>query len=129
MIYVQPLLIPANTAKIAPVNLPMQLGPGKITKVDVQVPSGVNALAHLQINYGLHQLWPSSDGSDFATGNETISWNEDVDFLQPPFALQLVGWNTDTIYDHTITVRVVVAPVARATNIQDEIAALLKGAS
>ena len=125
MIYIQPLDIPANTPASAPLTATMQLSAGTISLVAIQFPSGVNALAHLQIWNGLHHLCPTNQKGDFATGAETIVWDEDQVIDQPPFTLTLIGWNTDTAYDHTITTRIAMAPLAVAVNPQSQINLLL----
>ena len=125
MIYVQPLDIPANTPASAPLTATMQLSSGTITLVAIQFPSGVNALAHLQIWNGLHQLFPTNQDGDFATGAETIVWDEQEVLELSPFALTLIGWNTDTVYDHTITVRIAMAPLVVTPSPAGEITKLL----
>ena len=125
MIYVQPLDIPANTPASLPLTATMQLSSGTITLVAIQFPSGVNALAHLQIWNGLHQLFPTNQNGDFATGAETIVWDEDEVIDQPPFQLTLIGWNLDTVYDHTITTRIAMAVLPVVVNPQPQINLLL----
>lgn len=100
---------------------------GKITHVDIQFPSGVNALAHIAIAGGLHQAFPTNPDGNFASGNETISWDEDFDLLTGPLSLDAYTWNDDTTYDHTITVRVVMTAASLMANVSSQIKALLAG--
>jgi hypothetical protein len=125
MIFVFPVTIPKNTPPAAPVLQTLQLTAGTITHMEIQYPSGVLALAHCQIKAGLHQLFPSNPEASFATSSETIDWSEEIAVDQPPYQLTFVGWNADTAYDHTLTVRVEMAPPTAANTLAAEVAALL----
>ncbi|MDE2469233.1 MAG: hypothetical protein KGL35_10950 [Bradyrhizobium sp.] len=125
MIFVFPVTIPANTPQTAPVVQQLQLTAGKITRLNVQFPSGVVALAHVQLSVGLHQLYPTNPDADFATSNETITWDEDLDLDTGSNVLTVTGWNTDTVYQHTITIRVMMELHETVTDLAAEIAQLL----
>jgi hypothetical protein len=123
--FVFPITIPANTPSTSPVIVTMSLTNGTVTKVDVQFPGGVIALAHVTITNGLYQVFPSNQDADFATNDETITWPENLVIDQPPFGLQVNGWNDDDTYQHTITVRVVMQPAGTGSHTLQEIQALL----
>lgn len=125
MIFVEHLTIPANTSKLSPVTATIDVILGTITLVSVQFPPGVNALAHLKINWSLYQLFPSNQSADFSTGGETIAWDENIAIDHEPAQLTLEGWNEDTTYDHTITVRVVMQPAAAAPSVSQAIQQIL----
>ncbi len=129
MIFVYPVLVPANTPEYAPVVQQLGLAAGTISLVMLQFPSGVNALAHITLSNGLHQLFPTNQDGDFATGAETIVWDESEDLTQPPFGLTAIAWNEDTVYDHTITVRIVMQPLQEVIDTTGEIAKLLSQGS
>jgi hypothetical protein len=115
VIFVQALVTPKSTAATAPVVTRIPLVRGTITLVSIQFPPGCNGLAHCQLRYGLYQLFPSNQSADFATGGETIAWVEQTVIDADPRELTAVSWNTDTAFDHTITVRIVMQPVAANT--------------
>ena len=125
MIFVQPVTIPANTPATAPLVTTMNLAAGRITLMAIQFPSGVNALAHVQVWRGLHQLFPTNQDGDFATGAETIVWDEDETIDQPPLSLTIYAWNADTVYSHTITVRAAMSPLAAPPDLAQQVALLL----
>src|SRR5579859_1204792 len=106
MIYVYAVSIPANTPKTAPLVQDLQLSAGTITRVNVQFPSGVTALAHVQLRLGLFQIYPTNPDGDFASSNETIAWDEEFTLDTGSNVMTFIGWNTDTVYSHTIAVRV-----------------------
>ena len=125
MIFVFPITIPPNTPQTAPIVTSLQLTAGTITQVSIQVPSGVLALASIALFNGLYQLFPSNPESAFATSNETITWIDQEEISQPPYALTAKAWNTDSVNAHTLTVRIVMLPPAAVQNLAAEVAALL----
>jgi hypothetical protein len=128
VIFVFPITIPANTPQANPIITPLQLTAGTITDMEIQVPSGVVALAHIQLKAGLYQLFPSNPEASFATSNETIDWTEEIHLDQPPYQLVAWGWNDDTSFAHTLTVRVVMQRTAALNTLAAEVASLLGSA-
>lgn len=126
MIFVEHLTIPANTPSDSPVDATLDIIRGRITLVSVQFPPGVNALAHLVVRWGAYQLFPSNQSGDFSTGGETIPWDESLDVDAEPLKLTLIGWNEDTTYDHTITLRVVMQPATNQAGASQAISELLQ---
>jgi len=130
VIFIFPIKTPKSTPQSAPLITPLQLASGTITRVEMQFPLGVSALANIQLNLGLWQIFPSNQDSAFATSNETIGWDEDYDLDQPPYQLVATSWNNDPNWDHTITVRIVMTPIdTTQIALANEIAALLEGNS
>lgn len=125
MIFNYAVTIPKNTTKAAPVDTLLQLTRGTIVNMELQFPSGVIALAHVQLYVGGHQLYPSNPDGDFATSNETIDWPVELDLDTGANQLRFIGWNTDASFDHTITVRVVMRDIKQPRSIASEVAALL----
>jgi len=125
MMYVFPITTPAATPPTAKLKTILPLACGKITRIDIQFPSGLQGYAHLALNRGLHQLFPSNQAGDFASSQETIWWNENYDIDQAPFQLEAFTWNLDNTYPHTITVRIVLEPITITTDLTAELAALL----
>lgn len=127
MIYVFPITIPKNTPQSTPLNTTLELSPGRITQVHVQYPSGVVALAHIQIFHTGFQVFPTNPDGSFATSDETITWDDDVLLDKGVYSLLAVAWNTDASFDHTITVRIIMERLAGNGNLAAEVAELLKG--
>lgn len=124
MIFVEHLTIPAGTGETSPVSVNIPIIKGTITLVSVQFPPGVNALAHVKILWGLYQLFPSNEQGDFSTGGETVVWDEQIEITAEPLQLVMKGWNDDTTYDHTITLRLVMRPATTQQSTSQILAAL-----
>jgi hypothetical protein len=127
MMYVFPITTPALTLPTAKQKTVLPLARGKITRVDIQFPSGLQGYAHLALNRGLYQIFPSNPEGDFASSQETIWWNENYDLDQGPYQLECYTWNIDNTYPHTITVRLVLEPITPQTSLWEEIKTLLGG--
>jgi len=112
--YVFNVSVPPNTAETRPVVVNAKLNPGIIHRVSILFPPGPAALTHLQIRRGNHQVWPSNPDSDFASDDEVISWEDNYPLDDEPLILQLVAWNQDDTYPHTITVRFGLLPREQA---------------
>lgn len=128
MIFIFPITTPANTPATAKQKTILQLAAGTITHVEAQFPPGVNALAHIQITDGLHQLYPTNPEADVATGAETVLWNDSHELKPGSCQLYAYTWNEDDTFQHTITVRIEVREPA-AGNVAAEIADLLSSQS
>jgi hypothetical protein len=125
MIFVEHALTPKSTLKTNPLITSIHIVLGTITLVSVQFPPGVNALAHCKITWGLYQLFPSNEQGDFATGGETVTWDEQIEINTEPLELKMVTWNEDDTYDHTITARIVMQPSQQQQTVQQVLAALV----
>lgn len=125
MFYVFPIAIPANTPETAKQITTLQLTRGTIKRVNIEFPSGHVGLTHIHINRGLYQVWPSNPDADCSSSNETIIWVEEYKLDTPPYAFVAYTWNDDDTYDHTITVRLELEPLAVTPSLVDEIKQLL----
>lgn len=122
MIFVAAISTPKNTTKTAPKLTTIPIVFGKITQVMVMFPPGVNGLAHIKLLYGLQQLFPSNEQGDFAGSSVLINWAEDIDISHEPSKLTAISWNDDDTYSHTVTIHVVLTPLAPSTNVADVLA-------
>lgn len=109
MIYIANITIPKVTPAIQPVCERVKISLGLIYKVEIQFPPGCGGLAHLVINDGGYQVWPSTPGRDFATDDYTISFEDNYLKQADPSELQIYGYNEDETYPHTLQVRFGVA--------------------
>ena len=105
MIYEKRLLIPKLTLESAPVSTTVEIHPGIVKQVQVYFPPGVAALAHVQIFYWERQFWPTNPNSSFTGDNTLLSFPEDLVIVDPPFELEIRGWNNDDTYPHTPIIR------------------------
>ena len=108
MIYVDTITIPANTPSSSPVKKTIQVQRGFVKGGNVIFPAGCAGLAHAYIVWNGSQLWPSPDSpvSTFSGDNYVFSL-EPFDITTPPFSFDIYGYNLDTVYDHTVTVELV----------------------
>lgn len=96
------LSIPTEGEEDNPKDLVMPLSYGIITKVQIIIPPGHMALAHLQIKYHEFQLYPLNKG-DYHGNNVIIEFDEYQPVLVAPFELKAHGWNEDETYEHTFS--------------------------
>lgn len=129
MIFVAAITTPKLTTQLAPVVTKIPIVSGNINRVLIFFPPGVNALAHIKLLWGLYQIFPSNDQSDFAGGGVLIDWAEDITISSEPLELIAISWNDDDTYAHTITVHIVVQPAAPSSNINDVLAQLVPQAA
>lgn len=122
MIFVRAITTPQNTPQNTPLVTQIPIVAGTIKQMIIFFPPGANGLAHLSVNWGLYQLFPSNEQADFAGGDVLINWPEDISIETEPFELTAETWNADDTYPHTITVHVVLTPAAPSTNISDVLA-------
>ena len=106
MIYGTNILIPKNTPASKPIRAPIQVVNGLVYKIEIAFPPGPEGTAHIVINDGGFQVWPSSPGVDFAADEYTISFDDTYLKTTDPLEFQVYGYNTDEINPHTIQVRI-----------------------
>ena len=110
MIYHFTISTPANTSKSNPQLTRLKLSRGVIHQIDIFIPAGHEGLAHLVINRGLHQVWPSNYGEDFNGDDSDISFREHYRLTKAPYLLECYTWNEDTSYAHSFILRVGILP-------------------
>lgn len=84
----------------------LRLCSGVINNIEFFFPDGCCGLVHVHLNDGLHQIAPLSPDQDLTGSGNIIKYNEDINFVSEPYELQLWGYNLDTEYDHTVSVRI-----------------------
>lgn len=112
MFYEYALTIPANTPATALTESEVTLDVGRIVGVELQFPRGCVGLVHAAVRRELHQLWPTNPDGFITAEEARISWQEDLDFTEPPYTLTLVGYNEDDSFPHTVTFRFNLLPVS-----------------
>lgn len=110
MLYDFALIIAASTTEASPTEQELKLTYGVIHRVEIEFPPGCAGLAHIALDYGKHQVWPTNPERSFASDNHVIAWNDHLPLSYAPFTLKLRGWNEDDTYPHTITVRIGILP-------------------
>ena len=110
MLFQQSITIPKNTTSSSPATVKLKIAHGIITKIMVRPRPGHAALAHLIILHHNHQIAPSSPNMDLHGDAPPIDWEEYYESYQPPYELELRGWNEDDTYPHTFDVYVAILP-------------------
>lgn len=105
MIFVENFLLSAKGTIDKPLQKKMIVCKGLIYRVEVFFPPGCAALAHISINDGGFRVWPSNPDSYFASDGSTIAFDDLYLKETEPYLFNLVGYNTDDTYDHTVTIR------------------------
>jgi len=85
---------------------------GTITRFELVFPTGCCGLVYVHIDQALHQIFPKNPDYQLTGNGSTIVSTDEYPITEPPFELDFYGWNTDEIYDHTITVRLQIVPAA-----------------
>lgn len=118
MLYELDVTAPANTPATAPEEVELVVVKGVVVKVEVQIPSGPMGLVRAQIFRAGHQLWPSNDGEYFKGDGWIVSWPENYEMADEPLRLTFRVWNLDDTYEHTLTFRVAMVPLAQAEEVR-----------
>jgi hypothetical protein len=105
------LVLPKNTTEQVPVTLTVQLNPGRLVGVSVQFPRGCVGLAETVARRASHQLFPTNTDGTVRGENAIIAWAEDQVLEEEPYLLELVGWNADDSWPHTLTWRFNILPI------------------
>lgn len=110
MYYSWNITLTKGRTKSTPEKTTLQLEKGVIVRCEVVFPSGCSGLAYCHIDRSLHQVYPKNPDYQFAGNGETVQATDEYELVDEPFHLDFFGWNTDEIYNHTITVRLQIVP-------------------
>jgi hypothetical protein len=106
MLFTFSITAPANTPKSDPVRQTLKLKAGWITKVEVLIPNGHEALAHLAIYDGETMIMPWGEDQYIEGNDEIITWEPDYLLPSEPATLEVRAWNEDEEYQHTFYIRI-----------------------
>jgi hypothetical protein len=105
MIYSPTITTLANTSKAGRLRTRLDVILGLLYQVDIEFPPGSSGLLHAVIHDGAYQLYPSDSGSSFTGDNSRVSFPDLYFKLDMPASFDILTWNLDDTYDHTLTVR------------------------
>lgn len=106
MVYTKTITITNNTTRPNATETLMTITSGLIWLLEVDFPGGCCGLAHIQIFDGSYQIFPASPGESFACDGITLKLDDLYYKLEPPYQLKIITWNEDTLWNHTLSVRV-----------------------
>lgn len=104
MIYQAEITVPPQTPKGAALKEELFLPKGTITRVSILFPAGCAALAHVIILHNERQVWPTSAGRSFVGDYMYMDFRESYELPDAWNRIQVVAWNEDDSYPHTIVV-------------------------
>lgn len=84
----------------------MKLDRGLVYQIDIDFPPGSCGLLYVRILEKGSQIYPVPRNSHFRGDNKTITFQDTRIIFLPPFDWCFQGYNLDTIYDHSCTVRI-----------------------
>jgi len=110
MFFCWDILIEAGTTEKEPLEEWLSLPKGIVTSVEIKFPTGCHGMVKVRLFQESLQLVPLSE-DEWVTGDgETVPTDTYAELLDSPYKLKLKACSPDTGYDHTITVRIGVAP-------------------
>lgn len=92
--------------KTSPKKTVMKVTRGLVYKVEFYFAYGSAGLAGVAVFDGLYQVWPSSIGVFFLGDAQLISFDDLYLKDTAPYELQVYTYNEDTLYPHSIGVRI-----------------------
>lgn len=102
--YAVQLTIAPNTTRSSPEKVSLEVAPGIIRKVRILHPAGCADLVGVSIYYRASRLFPTNDDGFFLGNGFPIEFNPNTSLLEPPFVLEIQGYNDDDTYTHKPTV-------------------------
>lgn len=106
MVYSETITVTANRAKVDAVDTSLKVTKGLVWKIEVDFPPGCCGLTHVQVFDGSYQLFPASPGDSLHGDGAVIAFDDSYLKDAAPFSFIVKTWNLDTIWDHTIQVRI-----------------------
>lgn len=104
---------PANTLEADPLVTSIKLTRGRLTGGFLYFPSGPSGTLHVIARIGIHQLAPFNTGQNFCLDDCVIPLSLGIDILEPPFEVDVLTWNTSTLYSHACTISFALEPRGR----------------
>ena len=108
MLYSKLVTIPAQTLAANPYCSNLDLTEGVITRVWVRWRFGSGNLCGLQLRYASFAYWPLTLGEWFPSTVHPLEFSEHYPLTTAPFSIDIVGYNQDDVYAHTVWVAVLV---------------------
>jgi len=82
----------------------------RLQKLKLYFRVGCANLVFVHLDDALHQVWPKAPEYKFIGDGAHIVCTDEYEIKEPPFTIQFHGWNTDELYNHTITIRIQIVP-------------------
>lgn len=105
-ILVKTILIPKNTSIDLALRTKWKIIAGLIYKFELYFPPGPSGLVGVAIVDGDSRLYPFGELEYFIGDNATISFEDEHIFTSATATLDILAYNLDDFYDHSIQVRI-----------------------
>lgn len=99
--YAVRLSIAPSTTTANPATVNLDISPGIARRVRVVMPSGCADLVGVWITYRSSRVWPINDDGYFLGNGSEVEFFPNLPLLDPPFLLQINGYNSDDTYTHS----------------------------
>ena len=106
MIYSIDIETPKNTEEDDPQHSILKVTKGLVYRIEIQFPRGCAGLAYCAIYDGGHPAWPATAGAWFRGSGNTIAFDDTYLKLVEPFEFDVLTYNLDDTYKHSILVRI-----------------------
>lgn len=106
MLYQRSLTIPANTPASDPESATLKLTLGTVTRVEVEFPGGCCGLVGVRVYDKGWQIVPWTRDEWLVSDDFVPASEAPYPMPSAPYILTLFGYNTDTVNDHTVQLRV-----------------------
>lgn len=113
MDFVYKIDTPITTTANDPLKTIATLTRGRLVGGFLYFPSGPAGKLHFFARTGAHQILPFNVGQSYALDDCVIPLHFSLDLPEPPFNIDLITWNTSTLYTHSLTVGLFLDPLSR----------------
>lgn len=110
MIFTKSFTVLTTHTEAAPLEDTIKIAHGIITNVKIWMPRGCHGLVYCKLRHHEHAIFPSTEDMRLLTDGTLLEWDEYYESYQPPYELKFVGWAYGTIYDHVVTIFIVILP-------------------
>ena len=116
--------VPAGTTEASPVEQDLKLTHGVITRLAVGFPTGCKQKVKARIYHAEHQIFPANPDEPASWTSGMEGGEEHYKLEGVPYMLTIRAYSPDAVYDHTITVFVLLLPVEVAEPWREQISVL-----
>ena len=97
---------PADNPKVTT----LRLSKGRLSGGWIYFPSGPAGTLHFVARLGIHQILPFNTDKSYRLDDCIVPFHLEIDLFEPPFEIDLITWNTSTLYNHALTACLFVDP-------------------
>lgn len=107
-------ILPISGSENTPQKHTLKVPAGILDTIEVGFPLGCERLARLKIFYHTMQILPYNLDSSLGFDDYIIKVSMNLPLDTEPFELELLGWNEDDLFEHTLSIAVNVIETGKA---------------